>query len=546
MKLTKNARKVVACALSAALVLGGTGINGKSASAAKKVTLKLNKKTAKITVGKKVTLKVKKKNVKSAKITWKSSKKSVAKVSKKGVVIGKKAGKAKISATIKYKAKGSKKTKKKTLKCTVTVVKKNTVASKSPTPTKKPSTNTPSTETPSTETPSTETPSTETPSTETPSTETPSTETPSTETPSTETPSPVQSFKISVMDGENVLDIAADAVTVKDANANIVTISKATDNTFTTDKLVAGTYTVSVAAVTIGNVSYNAIEKEVTIAADATDEVQAVAVDLSFKASDKSYSASAEIVETDGVKSLSVAESNDSRFKDVFSKGCIDIKDGEDTGNGVDWLVVDLSKIDTAGMYSPYITLTVAGGNINKVSKDESGNYTNSAYYTWKNGAFSLTSSDVANLDALGFALCDSATVKVDLVDKNALPSWNESAIPESVEFKDGTEYSIDLGIKLPIEGQKVDTDNVNVIIQCTSMDASYTGDWATIIEGTYEDGVIKITPDKAAIEEHIAGCQYGADLSKCMFQISIPFILSDGTTTYQGINKSLSISFTE
>lgn len=36
MKLTKNTRKVVACALAAALVLGGTGISRESALAAKK------------------------------------------------------------------------------------------------------------------------------------------------------------------------------------------------------------------------------------------------------------------------------------------------------------------------------------------------------------------------------------------------------------------------------------------------------------------------------------------------------------------------------
>ena len=138
MKLSRNARKLVALTLSAALVLGGTAVNGSSASAAKKATLKLSRKSAKLAVGKKLTLKVKKKNVKSAKITWKSSKKAVASVSKKGVVKAKKAGKAKISAVIKYKAKGSKKTKKKTLKCTVTVTKKAVAASKAPVVTKKP------------------------------------------------------------------------------------------------------------------------------------------------------------------------------------------------------------------------------------------------------------------------------------------------------------------------------------------------------------------------------------------------------------------------
>ena len=150
MKLSRNARKLVALTLSAALVLGGVAVNGSSASAAKKATLKLSKKSAKIAVGKKLTLKVKKKNVKSAKVTWKSSKKAVASVSKKGVVKAKKAGKAKISATIKYKAKGSKKTKKKTLRCTVTVTKKSAVmASKTPVVTKGPDTSIAPTKSPS-------------------------------------------------------------------------------------------------------------------------------------------------------------------------------------------------------------------------------------------------------------------------------------------------------------------------------------------------------------------------------------------------------------
>ena len=42
MKLSRNARKLVALTLSAALVLGGTAVNSSSASAAKKATLKLN------------------------------------------------------------------------------------------------------------------------------------------------------------------------------------------------------------------------------------------------------------------------------------------------------------------------------------------------------------------------------------------------------------------------------------------------------------------------------------------------------------------------
>ena len=46
MKLTRKARKMIALTLSAALVLGGTALNGSSAEAAKKPSLKLNKKQA--------------------------------------------------------------------------------------------------------------------------------------------------------------------------------------------------------------------------------------------------------------------------------------------------------------------------------------------------------------------------------------------------------------------------------------------------------------------------------------------------------------------
>ena len=142
-------KRIVAFALALAMVLTGgafsTVFNTASASAAsKKATLKLKKKVS-ITAGKKVTLKIKKKNVKKIKSQkWTTSKKSVATVSKKGKVTAKKAGKATIKVKVKYIAKGSKKVKKKTLKCTVTVKKKATPA---PAPanvaTKKPATTTP-------------------------------------------------------------------------------------------------------------------------------------------------------------------------------------------------------------------------------------------------------------------------------------------------------------------------------------------------------------------------------------------------------------------
>ena len=142
-------KRIVAFALALAMVLTGgafsTVFNTASASAAsKKATLKLKKKVS-ITAGKKVTLKIKKKNVKKIKSQkWTTSKKSVATVSKKGKVTAKKAGKATIKVKVKYIAKGSKKVKTKTLKCTVTVKKKATPA---PAPanvaTKKPATTTP-------------------------------------------------------------------------------------------------------------------------------------------------------------------------------------------------------------------------------------------------------------------------------------------------------------------------------------------------------------------------------------------------------------------
>ena len=100
-----------AMALLMAAVLAGSTLYSGVADAAS--AIKLNKKTAKIAVGKSVTLKVRgtKKKVK-----WKSSKKSVATVNAKGKVTGKKAGKAVVTAKVKGK----------TLKCKVTVTKKQT------------------------------------------------------------------------------------------------------------------------------------------------------------------------------------------------------------------------------------------------------------------------------------------------------------------------------------------------------------------------------------------------------------------------------------
>ncbi len=127
MKRTmKRGKRLMAALLSAAMVLSGTaGISfGKNTAqaAAKKVTLKLNKKSVTLKKGKSTTLKIVKKNVKKIKgLKWSVKNKKIAKVSKKGVVKAKKTGSTTVKAAFRYKAKGSKKFKKKTLKCTVKV-----------------------------------------------------------------------------------------------------------------------------------------------------------------------------------------------------------------------------------------------------------------------------------------------------------------------------------------------------------------------------------------------------------------------------------------
>ena len=79
--------------------------------------MKLNKKNVTLTVGKSQKLKVK--NLpKNATVSWVSSKKSVAPVSKKGMVRAKKAGKATIRCKVTYGSKN------KTLKCKVNVIRK--------------------------------------------------------------------------------------------------------------------------------------------------------------------------------------------------------------------------------------------------------------------------------------------------------------------------------------------------------------------------------------------------------------------------------------
>lgn len=116
-------KALVSLTLVASLVLTGVSTNpsAQTAQAAKKATIKLNKTSVKVKHGKKVTLKVTAKNAKVKKVTYSSSDKVVASVTKKGVVTGNLEGKATIKCVVKYTATGSKKVKSKTLKCTVTV-----------------------------------------------------------------------------------------------------------------------------------------------------------------------------------------------------------------------------------------------------------------------------------------------------------------------------------------------------------------------------------------------------------------------------------------
>lgn len=136
---SRRARKILAMLLAFAMVVTGASasmVAGQVADAAKKakVTLKLKKKSVTLKKGKKTTLKITKKNVKKIKSQkWTTSNKKVATVSKKGKVTAKKAGNATIKVKVKYIAKGSKKTKSKTLSCKVKVSASQPAATTKPT-----------------------------------------------------------------------------------------------------------------------------------------------------------------------------------------------------------------------------------------------------------------------------------------------------------------------------------------------------------------------------------------------------------------------------
>lgn len=120
--MNNNVKKSVARVVATALCVGMLGGYAPDARAAKKFKVTLNKKTVSMKVGKTLQLKAKKSPAK-AKLTWKSSKKSVVSVSAKGKLKAKKIGEAKITVTAKYKGKKKKAT------CKVTVTGKKVVTS---------------------------------------------------------------------------------------------------------------------------------------------------------------------------------------------------------------------------------------------------------------------------------------------------------------------------------------------------------------------------------------------------------------------------------
>ncbi|MCR5796296.1 MAG: SH3 domain-containing protein [Eubacterium sp.] len=111
-------------AIVATTLFGNVGQNITQADA-KTTKIKLNKSKATITVGKKLQLRVKN-GSKKAKISWKSSNKSIVSVNKKGKISGKKPGNAKVIAKYKYKRT------KKILSCKIKVKASSTIKVSNP------------------------------------------------------------------------------------------------------------------------------------------------------------------------------------------------------------------------------------------------------------------------------------------------------------------------------------------------------------------------------------------------------------------------------
>lgn len=116
-----NVGKKILCGMIT-LCLIGQNLGGTNVAAAKSNAVKLNITKKKISVGSSFQLKVKGKVSRKTVVTWKSSNKKIAVVSKKGKVTGKKAGKAQITVTV---GRNNKKA-----VCKVTVQKKKNSSSK--------------------------------------------------------------------------------------------------------------------------------------------------------------------------------------------------------------------------------------------------------------------------------------------------------------------------------------------------------------------------------------------------------------------------------
>lgn len=122
--MRKNIRKtLVSLSLIASLVVTGVSINHSTntAKAAKKTVVKINKTSVKVKNGKTQTLKVTVKNGTLKSKSFSSSDKSVATVTKKGVVKGCFEGKTTVKCVVKYTETEKTKVKSKTFKCKVTV-----------------------------------------------------------------------------------------------------------------------------------------------------------------------------------------------------------------------------------------------------------------------------------------------------------------------------------------------------------------------------------------------------------------------------------------
>ena len=132
----RKSKKVLAVLMAAAMTVSsfaGVPGNGRSAEAAAKKGVKLNKTAVSLVKGKKVTLKVKaSKGIKIKSCKWSSKKKTIASVSKKGIVQAKKKGKTVITATVKYRKSKKAKVQTKKLTCKITVTNKKAKATAAP------------------------------------------------------------------------------------------------------------------------------------------------------------------------------------------------------------------------------------------------------------------------------------------------------------------------------------------------------------------------------------------------------------------------------